>query len=119
MEHQKMLSLINTDFFKSNLCDYNNVYILVRGNITIMWYQVIQVASKCAPFTKCITKVLSTEFERSVYWNKFQTKNENKNAANEYIYFLESNFVGVDRLLVLVYPNQDSNSRSFKTQRYY
>ena len=36
MEHQKMLSLINTDFFKSNLCDYNNVYILVRGNITIM-----------------------------------------------------------------------------------
>ena len=68
---------------------------------------------------KKLSKLLSRKFERSVYWNKFKTKNENKNAANEYIYFLESNFVGVDRLFVLVYSNQDSNSRSFKTQRYY
>ena len=68
---------------------------------------------------KKLSKLLSREFERSVYWNKFKTKNENKNAANEFIYFLESNFVGVDRLFVLVYSNQDSNSRSFKTQRYY
>ena len=68
---------------------------------------------------KKLSKLLSRKFERSVYWNKFKTKNENKNAANEYIYFLESNFVGVDRFLVLVYSNQDSNSRSFKTQRYY
>ena len=68
---------------------------------------------------KKLSKLLSRKFERSVYWNKFKTKNENKNAANENIYFLESNFVGVDRLFVLVYSNQDSNSRSFKTQRYY
>ena len=68
---------------------------------------------------KKLSKLISTKFERSVYWEKFKTKNGNKNAANEYIYFLESNFVEVDRLLVLVYSNQDSNSRSFKTQRYY
>ena len=68
---------------------------------------------------KKLSKLISTKFERSVYWKKFKTKNGNKNAANEYIYFLESNFVDVDRLLVLVYSNQDSNSRSFKTQRYY
>ena len=40
MEHQIILSLINTEFLKSNLCDYNNVYILLRGNITIIRYQV-------------------------------------------------------------------------------
>ena len=70
MEHLKMLSLTNTDFLKSNLCDYNNVYILVRGNITIMRYQVIQVASKCAPFTKCIIKIDGTttdDVENSIF----------------------------------------------------
>ena len=35
MEHQKMLSLINTNFLKSNLCDYNNVYIIVIVGATI------------------------------------------------------------------------------------
>ena len=79
----------------------------------------VLVVTLSAKDNKKLSKLLRTEFERSVYWNKFKTKNENKNAANEYIYFLGSNFIGVDRLLVLVYSNQDSNSRSFKTQRYY
>ena len=35
MERQKMLSLLNTDFLKSNFCDYNNVYILVIVGATI------------------------------------------------------------------------------------
>ena len=38
-------------------------------------------------------------FERSVYCNKYKTKIKNKNAANEYISFPESNFVGNNRLL--------------------
>ena len=33
---------------------------------------------------------------------------------NEYRYFLESNFVGVNRLFVLVYSNQDDNSKRIK-----
>ena len=42
---------------KSNLCNYNDVYILVRSNVTIIGYQATQVAFKnCAPFTECITK---------------------------------------------------------------
>ena len=40
----------------------------------------------------------------------------NKNTANEYRYFLESNFVGVHRLFVLVYSTQDVNSKRIKTQ---
>ena len=47
---------------------------------------------------KKLAKLLSKEFERSVYWNKYKTKNENKSITNEYRYFLESNFVGLDRL---------------------
>ena len=39
--------------------------------------------------------------------------------ANEFRYFLESNFVGVNRLFVLVYTNKDDNSKRFKTQKYY
>ena len=46
---------------KSNICDYNNASILVRGNITIIGHQVTQIAFKnCAPFTKSITKTDGT-----------------------------------------------------------
>ena len=38
--------------------------------------------------------------------------------TNEYIYFLESNFVGVNRLFVLNYSDQDKNSKTFKAKRY-
>ena len=66
-----------------------------------------------------LSKHLSKGFEWSVYWNEYKTKSENKNTRNEYRYFLESNFVGVNRLLVLVYSNQDDNAKRFKVKRYY
>ena len=50
-----------------------------------------------------LTKLLSKGFERSIYLNEYKTKYENKNTANEYRYFLESNFVEVNTLFVLVY----------------
>ena len=51
----------NTEILKSNLCDYNNVYILVRGDITVVAVLATQVAFKnCAPFSKCITKIDET-----------------------------------------------------------
>ena len=51
--------------------------------------------------------------------NIYKTKSENKNATNDYRYFLKSNFVEVNRLFVLVYTNQDNNAKRFKTRRYY
>ena len=49
-------TICNTNI-KSNLCEYNNVYRLARGNLTIIGHQVTQVAFKyCAPFIKGITK---------------------------------------------------------------
>ena len=49
-----------------------------------------------------LLKLLSKGFERLVYWNEYETKSENRNTANEFRYFFESNFVGVNRLFVLV-----------------
>ena len=49
-----------------------------------------------------LLKLLSKGFERLVYWNEYETKSENRNMANEFRYFFESNFVGVNRLFVLV-----------------
>ena len=47
----------NIEILKSNLCDYNDAYISVTGDITIIVALKTQVAFKnCAPFTKCITK---------------------------------------------------------------
>ena len=59
------------------------------------------------------TTLLSTGFERSVYWNEYKTKSENKNTKNKYRYFLESNFVGVKRLFILVYSDEYADSKRF------
>ena len=61
-----------------------------------------------------LSNFLSKRFERSVYWNEYKTKSENKNTKNEYRYFLKSNFVGFNRLFVLVYSIKNDNSNRFK-----
>ena len=54
----------NTEVLKSNLCDYNDAYILVRVNITITGHQVTQIAFKnCVPCTNCITKIDGTTID--------------------------------------------------------
>ena len=51
----------NTEILKSDLLCYNNVSILVRGDITVVPGPPTQLAFKnCAPFTKCITKIDGT-----------------------------------------------------------
>ena len=53
------------------------------------------------------------------YLNEYQTKSDSKNTTNEFRCFLESDSVGVNRLFVLVYTNQDAASKRFKARRYY
>ena len=56
--------IYNTEVLKSNLCGYNDAYILVKGDITVRANPATQVAFKnCAPFTKCITKVDETTID--------------------------------------------------------
>ena len=54
----------NTEILQSNLCDYNDGYILVTGDITIVAALATRVAFKnCAPFTKCTTKIDGTTID--------------------------------------------------------
>ena len=53
------IKISKTEVLKSNLCDYNDAYILVSGDIiTTANNHATSIAFKnCAPFTKCITKI--------------------------------------------------------------
>ena len=66
-----------------------------------------------------LSKILSKGYERSVYKSEYKTKTENKNTANKYRYFLESSFVEVNRLFLLLYSNQDDSFKRFRAKRHY
>ena len=69
---------------------------------TKLYFPIVTLSKKYNPK---LSKFLSKRFERSVDWNEYKTKSENKHRKNEYRCFLESNFVGVNTLFVLVYSN--------------
>ena len=54
--------IYNTEILKSNHCDYNDAYILVRDDIIIIRHNIAtEVAFKnCTSFIKCITKIDGT-----------------------------------------------------------
>ena len=58
----------NTEVLKSDLCDYNDAYILVRRDIIIIiiGHEATQVAFKnCASYTKCTTKIDRTTIDNA------------------------------------------------------
>ena len=83
-----------------------NVNDEINGNNIIFTIKVaklyVPVVTLSARDNKKLSKLLSEGFEISVYWNKYKRKTETKTTTNEYRYFLKSNFVGVNRLFVLV-----------------
>ena len=76
----------------------NNITFSNKG--TKLYVPVVTLSAKTAKKYQNFVglKKVSKGFERSVYWNNFKTKSKNKNKTNEYRYFLESNFVGVNIL---------------------
>ena len=62
-------------------------------------------------------KFLSQGFQKSLYRNEYKTKSDNKNMTNEFRCFLESNFVVVNRLFVLVYTNEANNAKRFNAKK--
>ena len=52
--------IYNTEVLKSNLCDYNDAYIIVRG--VIITTRLCD-DKNCAPFIKCITKINGTTID--------------------------------------------------------
>ena len=65
-------------------------------------------------YNQKLSKLLSRGFKRSVYWSEYKTISYTKNAKNEFRFFLESTFVGVNRLAVLVYSNEDAVIKDLK-----
>ena len=58
----------NTEVLKSNLCDYNDAYILVKGDITVTAAPQTELAFKnCAYFTKFITEIDGTSIDYAKY----------------------------------------------------
>ena len=56
--------IYNIDVLKSNLCRFNDAYIVVTGNITIVNDNRTQVAFKnCVQFTRCIAKIDRTRLD--------------------------------------------------------
>ena len=52
-----------TTMLRSNLCDYADAYILVKGTITIRNKGVT--FKNCAPFTKCISRINNTDIDNA------------------------------------------------------
>ena len=63
----------------------------------------VPVVMLSAKDNQILSKVLSKRFERSVYWNEYARKNENKNKTKEHIYFLRSMQVLIDCFFWLIF----------------
>ena len=94
--------------------DNANIIFTIKG--TKLYVPVVTLSARD---NQKLSEILTKWFERSIYWNEYKTKRENKNTTNEFRYFLESNFVGVNRLFVLVYSNEDAATKKFNSKRYY
>ena len=56
--------IYSTEVLMSNLCHYNDPYILVNVDITIIIHNVTEVVfTKCAPSINCITKIDETKID--------------------------------------------------------
>ena len=64
-----------TSMLRSSLCDYNDAYVPVKGNITVNNTAAANNTNKkvifknCAPFTNCISKINNAEIDNVQYIN--------------------------------------------------
>ena len=103
----------NVDGNNDNDNNNNNIFTITDTQLFV------PVVTLSARDNQKLSKLLTKGSERSVYWNEYKTKSENKNMPNKYRHFLESNFVGVNRLFVLVYTDENNNAKRFNAQKYY
>ena len=103
-----VLSVDGTDNVNDNDDDNNIIFAIKDRKLYV------PVVNLSARDNQKLSKILSKGFERSVYQNEYKTKSDDKNKTKEFIYFLESNFVRVNRLFVLVYSNEDAVSKRIK-----
>ena len=107
------MSVADTDNVNGNNDD-NNIIFTIKD--TELYVPVVTLSGK---ENQKLSKLLRKGFERSVYWKEYKTKSNNKNMTNKFRHFVKSNFVGVNRLFVLVYSNEDAAFKRFKAKKCY
>ena len=94
-----VLSVAGADNANGNNND-NNVIFIIKG--TKLYVPVVTLSARD---NQKLSKLLSKRFERSIYWNEYKAKSDDKNTASEVRFFLELNVFRVNKLFVLVYSN--------------
>ena len=94
-----VLSVAGADNANGNNNDNNVIFIIKATKLCV------PVVTLSAKDNQKLSKLLSKRFERSVYWNEYKAKGDDKNTASEVRFFLELNVFRVNKLFVLVYSN--------------
>ena len=71
--------VLSADGADNNNANSNNIIFTIKGKK--LYVPVVNVSTKD---NQKLSKLISIGFERSVYWNRWKTKSENKNTTNEY-----------------------------------
>ena len=103
MDKLFFFSAAGTDNVNDNVNDNNIIFTIKDTKLHV------PVVTLSARDNQKLSKLRSKGFERSVYWNEYKTKRDHKIMTNEYRYFIELNFVEVNRLFVLVYLNRGND----------
>ena len=77
-----VLGAVNAD----NDDNANSIDITFIIKETKLYISIVSLSAK----DKKLSKLLSKDSERSVYWNEYKTKSQNKDTANWYIYILSN-----------------------------
>ena len=101
----------NDDYTRGHLFDFSNRQICYKLNDIDLSSQTYASIPHQINFTR--------KMEEDDCATMFFVSEKQQNTTNEYRYFLDSNFVGVNRLFVLSYLNRDNDVKRFKTPKYY
>ena len=71
--------VLSADGADNNNANSNNIIFTIKGKK--LYVPVVNISTKD---NQKLSKLISIGFERSVYWNRWKTKSENKNTTNEY-----------------------------------
>ena len=106
------MSAAGADNVVDNIND-NNIIFTIK--YTRLYVPVVTLSARD---NEQLSKLPSRGFERSVYWNEYKTKSENKNTTNKCKYFLESNF-RINRLFAWILLSRNDSVKWFNAWKYY
>ena len=85
-----VLFAARNDNLNNNDNDNNDIDIISTIKNITLYAPVVTLSSRDI---RKLSKPLSKGFERSVHWNEYKTKSENKKTTIQFRYFVKSNFV--------------------------